>query len=653
MANVLIGDGRGKLLAHKPGVLLLQGGVSSGPIPGVQFTLVLPTQITQGATIALTGSLSGGFPIALESSVDNGSSWQAVTSYRPVAGSWTGLGPVADTLGNVFVIVRDKQQPTILASATTNVVAPPPGLTTLQITDPVAHTVYQMAPGQLSANIPVRFAYTGTPNRMQGRLLSGSTVIIDWSDLDNLTVGSGAGFGLLSSCPPGNGYTLAVRDQANGISSTSSVNNLSVGDRWVIMGGTSENAILALSAQPDGGNALLQFNANPKTLKIYDNAGFHDPGTVTLPPPAVGGVNQSQTNTAIPGILTLERVYSKLITSNKPELCLIPFTRAGSTIAQWQFSGSCDIGMLSASGNGTIAAAGLHSSAWEQSSQMSNASFSDIAGVVVFLGEAEFASATAGSFKTSLDTIYARFLAMVQTFSRGSDQLGFVVVIPQGVSPANGGANSERVRLDIMNFVASNQTIGRKVSMISALDLSTSDGLNFGVDGQVTLLARQILAMQYHAGLTGTSAQGPYISGGVLSGTSVTLTITHDGGSALTTNSGGSPSGFYVSTDNFATGSGPGTGAYVTPSAVAIVDANTIRITLPSALSSVQVKYQGGTPGNQSTYNGTNNASNFPDISNAVRDNIGLPTDPTLTAFRPPIPGLPLRPMLAPLSLTQ
>jgi hypothetical protein len=140
---------------------------------------------------------------------------------------------------------------------------------------------------------------------------------------------------------------------------------------------------------------------------------------------------------------------------------------------------------------------------------------------------------------------------------------------------------------------------------------------------------------------------GPSISGAVRTGSVIDVTIAHDGGSNLITANGGAPTGFYVTTDNFASGVGPGTGAYITPASVAITSPTNIRITLPSTPGgTVYLKYQGGTPGTTAFYDGVNNASTNPDVSGAVRDNVPVPTDTLLNNWHAPLNGFPLQPLL-------
>jgi len=280
MAMALLLIGPGKIMAVRPGVVALAFGPGSGDVsfaPTVSVAVAASAFV--GDVITLTGQWTGSSPSALDYSIDGEATWLPVTNYSLGDGTWSGIGPTAVAAGAITISVRDHNNQSIKASASLTVtVQSTAGAASIGIVNLPDLGVFQREPNGLNSNIPVRFTYSGTPARMQAKVTKGTTTVVDWLDLSGVQTASGSGFGVLVGVPPGDGYTLSVRDQVTGASAIGSVNTWGAGGvRVLFAGADNQQGVLTHSAINSGSdpNALSAYNASAKTARIYDKAGWH------------------------------------------------------------------------------------------------------------------------------------------------------------------------------------------------------------------------------------------------------------------------------------------------------------------------------------------------------------------------------------------
>lgn len=85
----------------------------------------------------------------------------------------------------------------------------------IECNEPIPLTPFGIAPGSLTANIPISGTYTGfSPTTFEGRVLDtvdGSTVV-DWTELESFSASDGSWSGTIPGVPEGTEYVLQIRD---------------------------------------------------------------------------------------------------------------------------------------------------------------------------------------------------------------------------------------------------------------------------------------------------------------------------------------------------------------------------------------------------------------------------------------------------------
>jgi hypothetical protein len=92
---------------------------------------------------------------------------------------------------------------------------------TVTLNDMVQGRIVQRVPGTTAGNLKVTGGFTGpvgqNPANAQARVMSGSTVVKDWTTLTSATIDGGGGItGTLAGIPQGDGYTLQLRTRDAG-----------------------------------------------------------------------------------------------------------------------------------------------------------------------------------------------------------------------------------------------------------------------------------------------------------------------------------------------------------------------------------------------------------------------------------------------------
>jgi hypothetical protein len=235
-----------------------------------------------------------------------------------------------------------------------------------------------------------------------------------------------------------------------------------------------------------------------------------------------------------------------------------------------------------------------------------------------------------------LDTLLALYDNAVQTAPGGPWNYMFYVFPVNG--NWNGSYSPDSIRSHDIEWVKSRAAQGKPVALLcTLLDGATVDGTHLRYDdsGHGLLASRMAQTVAHGVGAPTAPADGngPVVnrdtsswttSGGI---TTITLRLTPNGGTAIVTAGGGSPSGFKVKLDN---------GAYTSPATAQITSPTTIVLTIGGTpVNSVAVTYLAGGPGPMGGGAGTTPATAGTD--NAIYDNRG-----DMTGLRPGYPMAPI-----------
>ena len=236
-------------------------------------------------------------------------------------------------------------------------------------------------------------------------------------------------------------------------------------------------------------------------------------------------------------------------------VCLINRAVNGSSITQWQ-SGQANLAALASA----IEASG-----------------GDVELFLWFQGESDAAAMSKSTYKTNLGNLHGLVRAMTPR-SIADFHFG---VISLGVGSYSGSVEGDFGKIRAAHVEYASESEGAFLAT-AAHDVYTSDGVHIVGEGQSRIGRR--VAMVSAAAIAGENKSGPRIVSASISGTVVTLSVEHRGGTSLQDGSGGSGSalaGFRVFDD----------GVDASISATAIVG-STIEITLSSAPSwAVTVSY--------------------------------------------------------------
>lgn len=235
----------------------------------------------------------------------------------------------------------------------------------------------------------------------------------------------------------------------------------------------------------------------------------------------------------------------------------------------------------------------------------------------------------------ALDSLLAQYHEAVQTAPGGPWNYQFYVFPLNG----NWGSNNpDSMRSYDIEWVRSRAAQGKPVSLLcTVLDETTADGIHITANdpGEGLFAGRMAQSVAQGVGLAAYSGNGPEINraasswstaGGI---TTVNLQVIPNGGTALMTAGGGTPSGFKVKLDS---------GSYVVPASAQIVSPTQIVLTANgTATSSVSVIYLSGGPGTLGGGAATTKVQ--AGTNNAIYDNRGDLTGLVPGYPMPPLPG--------------
>lgn len=588
-----------------------------------------------------------------------GSASTAITADNTASVEWRNTAqrdgtPVVEWAGTSTAIVSDDRA-AVEWQATS-----PIGVTSLTGNDPPQWAVFQRNAGTTTRNLPVSFSYVGTPGTLQGRVTSGATVILDWTTLSGVVTSLGTGTGILPLVPQGAAgqwYTLHLRDSTSGVTWDGS-STWAVGVIVIFSGHSIMDRTLGNNTSSGDAASITDYNghgSNPLFV-CFNNWGWQK--CFTTPPHSITALGQPGT-TATAGILSMGRLMA---TRLGVPIGIVPFSRDGTNSNQWLSpSGSLYTTTFGASGDAISSAAGFASSIYATVNGPSASGNTGLTDFEIFfweMGENEGFDSVA-QYKTALGNVYTMVTAWCSPY-RTTSQFLFATNIQVNIDPVlNYAPFIENNRQATIEWVAGQKAAGKAVTIFTTTDLPRGPGSsNDGVDGvhpgsyaSMRICQRLVQTALWWWGLATYPGRGPTVTSGTVNNNIITMALNGDGGTGFATANAGSPTGWYVSSDNFATGYGPGTGNYLTPSSAAL-SGSTVTLTMPSApVGNTYVKYLGGTPNNNGStaiydsqspptyYQGFHNASENPDIQGAIYDNTTLPTDTLLTSFLASLAG--------------
>lgn len=499
-------------------------------------------------------------------------------------------------------------------------------LTSLQIQDYYTHRsdaepVFQRKAGFDYADVPVVFNFEGESAAfVHARVIEkdSGNVIVNWKALANVSqTGTGAsktGLGMITSVPLGAGYVIQVRDSLQTTTQSNGTQKWGVGIVWVTMGqsnmiGTLNGGSAGNGVPGSGMNELEYWNSKTYPTVFFGLRGFVEAWySVEWNETPIGGV-----------ALAFLRILAKSLQTKygkKVPVCLIPWAINGTGIGTFYKENAS---LYNANGT-TSPNIGL--------SSPKNFHPGDFEGISFHQGEADVGM----SRSQRLEALKKVYTDAMQVTGRTPQQLSFLVAI---LGIYNGHfLGIEKIRgaaVDLDAFAKNNGWPKVRTSW-SCIDLDPSiesDGQHFsGIRAKMSgfRMIHDVLHELVPEQVP-TTAQGPRLSGtATRSGNTITLPIVKTAGTTLLTKNGNAVSGFSVNTSEEFTGTDV--------TCVAALSGDNAILTLTNApAGTLYVKHCGGNPGTA--------ASNYPDISNLIYDNMPYPTGCTGTDL---FTGLPLQP---------
>jgi hypothetical protein len=179
------------------------GRPTTYPLAGNSATVTVntPTNAMVGNAVLLTGTATGSTPLAMDYSINGGSTWAAISPFTPNGGTWSGVGPIPTAAGAMTITVRDHNYPSVTAATSAFTVAP--GLPTETITINTPSSATQ------GIAVPLSGTYANVqPTSMDYSVDGGTT----WVGMTGFTSGSGAWNGNGPAPVQTGSLTITVRD---------------------------------------------------------------------------------------------------------------------------------------------------------------------------------------------------------------------------------------------------------------------------------------------------------------------------------------------------------------------------------------------------------------------------------------------------------
>ena len=496
--------------------------------------------------------------------------------------------------------------------------------------------IVQRTSGAITGKVPLLFTYSGSaPTNIEARVMQGATVVKNWTAISGPIVVGGSGSGYLAGVTQGTGYTIQIRDglqPAN--SATISNGSVPFGIGCIFAFEGQSNAVGTLTADYNytvpvaGVSEYTNYNNGAVSGSIFDDAGWHAPSNGS------NGVTGSIGNTATGGIIMFMRLITnrlKVFYGYDVPVGIIPWAFGSTGIASFVPGGARYNTLFNNSGSATNIGFSSAKNIWP----------GDIEGVLWHQGEADQA-VSASAYQASLQTLYNGYLSYVATFGRTASNFLFAPAVLGNYSTSN-CPSIENIRTAVANFEAVNAIASARIGW-TTIDLSTSAGAGAGLhfvlaSDQRRSLKRAVQTCMKFLGIAAFSGRGATINTmPSRSGLMVTLSVVHEGGTALALPTPANPpTGFYANTlADFS-----GTDISLTAS---LINGNTqIQLTFPGGTSfPLYIKYLGGKIGSTVVDGNGFTASCNPDFTNCIYDNVSYPTGATGTDIE--AMGLPLLP---------
>ena len=519
--------------------------------------------------------------------------------------------------------------------------------------------VMQRKAGTTVGDVPVMYTFTGSaPSMPQARVMQGATVIKDWTTLVSPSVQGSTGLGTLTNVPQGCDYTMQIRDggqPGNAATISNGAQPWGVGVNVLYFG--QSNMISTLTCRsyssivPGTSEQEIMYHGKGMARgTVFGAAGWMQ---------SLGGYgiwsNGSGVDGAAGGIFIFLRLVAKGLR-----------TRYGIDIPvgllPWAFNSQGIDGFYPNSG-----------ARWQQifnangttppniggSSPKNYFPIGDFEGVMYHQGEANQAD-TSDAYRDKLVSLYSQIAAYVAQFGRTPADLFFGPAMLGNYRPDQ-CPSIENIRIAASKFETVAIANGWPKARIgwSCIDCAIGpDGLHM-VDtesdspatntrnrAKTKSMRRSIQTVLYHLGCATFSGRGPSINPTVSrAGLVVTLSVVHDGGTALQLAIPGNPlKGFYANT------AADFTGTDIAVTAELVNGNSQIAVTLPGGTTfPVYLKYMGGRIGSAAVDAEGYTASCSPNITNPIYDNVTYPTGGTGTDIEPL--GLPLLPTFTALTV--
>jgi len=479
-----------------------------------------------------------------------------------------------------------------------------------------------------TADVPVVFTFAGgQPSSVQARIIDSSGNVVsgfDWADITStVTVNGTTGLGFLRNVPVGT-YKRQVRVGTSGTVTSADTVNFMIGPMILpwgqsnmvgLLNGGSSGTYTPPNVPGTSQNETSYFLAN-KTGGLFTMQGFVAGGTNAYSLGSWYAYEQ--------GTLALLRFVGNTLTQKfgrKVGSAINPWARNGTAMGQF-IDNNNNIVMLSQSGvtNGAIG-------------------FSTPAGPILANGDyrivlwhqgetLDWFTTTRAQRTAELKRFTLAHIAQVAKFGRPANKLTFLYAIMGVGSPSQ----MEILRGAVIDLIADSDLIAMGadirigwscIDMAPPNDANGNPGLHFVDEMQRIGLYRMAQACMNVLDPIGVpyGARGPKISGvASRSGGTVTLNITHEGGTSLSAKTPGSPiTGWFANT------SSDFTGTDLVVQSVAIQGNNQVVLAVTSggnpATGTFYVKHCGGKAGTLNSY--------APDVSNLIYDNFSYPTNAT------------------------
>lgn len=483
--------------------------------------------------------------------------------------------------------------------------------------------IVQRKANSIVGDVPVLFTYTGSnPDKIQGRVMQGATVVKDWTYLTSLITIAGTGSGLLQNVQQGMGYTLQIRDAIlpnNAPTNSNGTVLFGIGAIFLAMGQSNmRNSFESSYTYTVPTTALDEYtyylNGNVKGC-FFDEAGWHSSSNGSN-----GATGTIGGGTASGGHLMFVRIISKQL-ENKygypVPVALMNYTANANGIESFSPSGWVWNAVFNNSGS-TIGTIGL--------SSPKNICNGDIEGFIYHQGEANQSDSSA-TYQSKLQVLYQAMLDKVAAYGRDGDSFLFApaVIGSYGIASC---PSVENIRAAQSNFVSANSANSGVMTGWTTIDLSTSldggDGLHFKTDARKRRSLRRAIQsiLKFTGCATFSGCGGRINTTPSRNGNVVTLSIIHEGGTAISTpNLSNPPTGFYCNT------SPDFSGTYLFPT-VSLINGNTqVQLTFAGGTNyPLYIKYLGGQIGSTTVDGDGFTASCNPNTTNCLYDNVSYPT---------------------------